>query len=50
MTQVTIDVTLFGDVEGGVDNETGFYTELAKAIDAVAKQFGLESYVDEVSE
>lgn len=48
MSQVIISVTLHGDVEGGVDDESGFYFELEKALGQVAQQFGLNAHIDDV--
>ena len=48
MSQVIISVTLHGDVEGGVDDESGFYFELEKALSQVAQEFGLNAHIDDV--
>ena len=48
MSQVVISVTLLGDVEGGVDGESGFYFELEKALGQVAQEFGLNAHIDDV--
>ena len=48
MSQVVISVTLLGDVEGGVDDESGFYFELEKALGQVAQEFGLNAHIDDV--
>ena len=48
MSQVVISVTLHGDVEGGVDDESGFYFELEKALGQVAQEFGLNAHIDDV--
>lgn len=48
MSQVVISVTLHGDVEGGVDDESGFYFELEKTLGQVAQQFGLNAHIDDV--
>jgi len=48
MSQVIISITLHGDVEGGVDDESGFYFELEKALGQVAQEFGLNAHIDDV--
>tara|TARA_B100001175_G_scaffold90732_1_gene76512 strand:+ start:8029 stop:8664 length:636 start_codon:yes stop_codon:yes gene_type:complete len=48
MSQVVISVTLLGNVEGGVDDESGFYFELEKALGQVAQEFGLNAHIDDV--
>ena len=51
MEAIEIVCILKGRIEDGVDNETGYFLELAKQISQLAKENGLdEGYIDEVFE
>lgn len=48
--QVTIDISMWGAVEGGANTESGFYFELEKELRALCDKMGLDFVIDEVSE
>tara|TARA_B100000927_G_scaffold74836_1_gene59618 strand:+ start:1134 stop:1316 length:183 start_codon:yes stop_codon:yes gene_type:complete len=51
MEAIEIVCILKGKIEDGVDNETGYFLELAKQISQLAEDNGLdEGYIDEVFE
>ena len=51
MKAIEIVCILKGKIEDGVDNETGYFFELAKQISQLAEDNGLdEGYIDEVFE
>jgi hypothetical protein len=51
MGKVEIVCILKGKIEDGVDNESGFFEDLAKQISQLAKDNGLdEGYIEEVFE
>ena len=45
---VDIVAIFTGPVEDGVDNESGFYHEFAKVLNAWASEQGFRCYIDEV--
>ena len=49
-TPVTIDVSMWGAVEGGANAENGFYFELEKELRAVCDKLGLDFVIEEVIE